>query len=429
MNRPNILYLHSHDTGRFIGPYHSDFVTPALSRLAGDSMLFRQAFAASPTCSPSRAALTTGQYPHRNGMMGLTHRGFSLNEPGHHLAACLATEGYITAQAGVQHEASDPRTLGYQKILTERKPSNGATGTGDAAVEFVQQRHEAPFFLSVGFFETHQLFPPPAEGDGPWEKSIPEGLPDLPEVREDLAGFQRALTVFDQQVGRILEALAESGRLDDTLVICTTDHGAPFPDMKSSLRDDGVGVFMLLRPPGWNRGALEIQGQVSQLDLFPTVVEYTGMKPRHTLDGVSLMPWIVGDRGPEDASHETLHFESSFHSSYEPLRAVRTRGWKYIRRWEPGPPPLPNVPRGKTKEALLKRGYAEQKRPAEELYDLTADPGETRNLAGEGEFSKIRRELEAYLFAWMEASEDPLAGGGVLEPPETAQLREGSDAK
>ena len=117
--QPNILYLHSHDTGRYVQPYGHAVPTPHLQRLAEEGCLFRQAFCAAPTCSPSRAALLTGQCAHSSGMLGLAHRGFALRDGGQHLAQVLRAAGYHTALAGVQHESarSEVRRLGYGHIL------------------------------------------------------------------------------------------------------------------------------------------------------------------------------------------------------------------------------------------------------------------------------------------------------------------------
>src|SRR5665811_1616277 len=117
LKQPNILYLHSHDTGRYIQPYGYGLRSPNLQRLAETGVTFRQAFCAAPTCSPSRASLLTGQSAHSSGMLGLAHRGFRLNDPSQHLAATLRDAGYETVLAGVQHVTSgDPEELGYTRV-------------------------------------------------------------------------------------------------------------------------------------------------------------------------------------------------------------------------------------------------------------------------------------------------------------------------
>ena len=114
---PNIVYIHSHDTGRYIQPYGYDIATPHLQRLAEEGVLFRQAFCANPTCSPSRAALLTGQWAHSCGMGGLVNRGWSVSRPQRLLPQVLAAAGYQTVRAGFQHVVADEADGGYQRIL------------------------------------------------------------------------------------------------------------------------------------------------------------------------------------------------------------------------------------------------------------------------------------------------------------------------
>src|SRR5713226_42254 len=114
-DRPNILYLHSHDTGRYIEPYGYEVPAPNLKKLAESGVMFRHAYNAAPTCSPSRASLLTGHCPHNNGMFGLAHRGFGLNDYKRHILHTLRPAGYYSALFGVQHVARKPETIGYDK--------------------------------------------------------------------------------------------------------------------------------------------------------------------------------------------------------------------------------------------------------------------------------------------------------------------------
>lgn len=161
--RPHILYLHTHDTGRYIQPYGAPVQSPRLQALAEEGVLFRRAHSAAPTCSPSRAALLTGQAPHSAGMMGLAHLGFGLREPRQHIAHTLAAAGYHTAMVGQQHvsEPLDPAALGYAELL----PSTGVRAAEllPGVLDFLARDHDRPFFCSVGLFETHTA----ADGRGP----------------------------------------------------------------------------------------------------------------------------------------------------------------------------------------------------------------------------------------------------------------------
>jgi len=114
---PNILYIHSHDTGRYVQPYGFQVPTPNIQLLADQGVLFRQAFCAAPTCSGSRASLLTGQYCHNNGLLGLAHRGWSLSDYGQHLIHPLREAGYRSTLIGEQHISEDPSVIGYDEVL------------------------------------------------------------------------------------------------------------------------------------------------------------------------------------------------------------------------------------------------------------------------------------------------------------------------
>jgi len=147
MPRPNILYVHSHDSGRYVQPYGHAIPTPNIQHLAEEGVLFRQAFCAGPTCSPSRAALLTGMAPHNAGMIGLAHRGFSLHDYRQHLANVLKDAGYRTALAGVQHVADRPETIGYDEVLTHERPT--VANVAPIAAQWLTQAPSAPMRISV----------------------------------------------------------------------------------------------------------------------------------------------------------------------------------------------------------------------------------------------------------------------------------------
>ena len=146
---PNILYIHSHDTGRYVQPYGFALPTPRLQQLAEDGVLFRQAFNAAPTCSPSRAALLTGQSPHSCGQFGLTNRGFELHDRPKHLAHTWRRAGYHTVLVGVHHIVRDPITCGYGRWI--QAPDRRSATIASEAVEFLSHAPRQPFFLAVGF--------------------------------------------------------------------------------------------------------------------------------------------------------------------------------------------------------------------------------------------------------------------------------------
>ena len=133
MERPNMLYIHSHDTGRYVQPYGHNIPTPNIQRLAEQGILFRQGFCAAPTCSPSRAALLTGQCAHSSGMLGLAHRGFSLDDYNQHIIHTLREAGYQSTLIGVQHVARESEAIGYDRTVTLK--SHYVEHVAPAAVE------------------------------------------------------------------------------------------------------------------------------------------------------------------------------------------------------------------------------------------------------------------------------------------------------
>src|SRR5215213_3371269 len=224
---PNIVYLHSHDTGRYVQPYGHQVPTPNIQRLADQGLLFRQAFSAAPTCSPSRAALLTGRWPHCNGMNGLAHRGFALSDVRQHVVHTLRDAGYWTAMVGEQHVSADAADIGYDVVVDSE--TTRAHDVGPAAAALLRDRPPLPFFLSVGFFETHRDFFEPTSVRDALYSAPPENLPDTPVTRRDMAAFKASARGLDHGVGKVLGALDEADLADDTLVILTTDHGMPFP--------------------------------------------------------------------------------------------------------------------------------------------------------------------------------------------------------
>jgi len=410
--RLNVLYLHSHDTGRYIQPYGHAVATPNLQALAEEGVVFRQCFCAGPTCSPSRAALLTGMYPHSNGMAGLAHRKFRLNDYGQHLVQTLRKAGYLTALSGVQHEAEKAETIGYDRILAPKGKEL------DAALEFLRGRPAEPFFLSVGFGQTHRLFPEEHPLDDPRYCLPPAPLPDTAETREDMARFKASARELDARMGAALDALRQSGMAENTLVVCTTDHGIAFPRMKCTLYDSGIGVMLILRGPnGWSGGKV-VDGMVSHVDFFPTLCELLGLDKPAWLQGVSFAPLV---QGAAEQVRDEVFAEVNYHAQYEPMRCARTKRWKYIVRYEERPgPALANCDDSLSKDVWLSQGWAGRKPPMEELYDLAFDPNEARNLAAEPSALPALAEMRERLRRWMEATDDPLLKGGPAPAPKGA---------
>jgi N-sulfoglucosamine sulfohydrolase len=411
----NILYIHSHDTGRYVQPYGHRISTPSIQRLAEEGVLFRQAYSTAPTCSPSRAGLLTGTAPHSCGQFGLVNRGFVLRDVDRHIARTLAKAGYATILAGVQHVVRDPKTTGYTEVLPGgwRK----ATEVAPAAARLLLSKPQEPFFLDVGFLETHRGFPPAAAEDDPRFILPPAPLPDAPETRADMAAYMASARALDSGIGVVLQALESAGLARRTLVICTTDHGISFPFMKCNLTDHGLGVMLIVRGPGGFEGGRACDAMVSHRDLFPTICEVTGVPKPSWLQGMSLVPLVRGNEGELGEINEEVFGEVTYHCTYEPQRAVRTKRWKYIRRYLEGHGPhRANCDSGPSKDLMLRLGWAERIAPREQLFDLAFDSNESCDLAGDPAMVGTLETMRAKLDGWMKATDDPLLRGDIPAP-------------
>ena len=409
--RPNIVYIHSHDSGRYFQPYGQSAPTPNIARLAQQGTLFRKAFSAAPTCSPSRAALLTGICPHENGMLGLAHRGFRLNDYQQVIVHTLKAAGYTSVLAGLQHIAKDPGTIGYDKILPHKDTS--ALHVAPAAVEFLNSRPASPFFLDVGFFETHREYPEPTAEDKADYCPLPRPIPDTAATRRDFACFRASARIMDEGVGKVLQAIEQNGYRENTLIVSTTDHGIAFPRMKCNLTDDGWGVSLILRGP-WISQAAVCDALISQLDLFPTICDYIDIARPAWLQGKSFLPVLAG-RVPE--INEEVFAEVNYHASYEPKRAVRTSRWKYIRHFgDRRTPVLPNCDDSPSKKLWLQAGWGSQILDQESLYDLLFDPTEHENLVNNPAHGAVAQDMRNRLHSWMVSTNDPLLRGPVAAP-------------
>ena len=411
--KPNILYIHTHDIGRYVQPHGYAMPTPNIQQLAEEGVLFRQTYCANPTCSASRASLLTGMYPHNNGMTGLAHRGWGLNDYSQHIVHTLRAAGYTTALSGVQHVAShqqgEPwKVIGYDRYLGHAREAE------TRAVEYLESGPEEPFFLSVGFGDTHREYEPLNGIDDPRYTRPPDPLPDTPETREDMARLKASARTLDAKMGQVFDALERTGLAKNTLVICTTDHGIAFPRMKCNLTEDGIGVMMIMRGPGGFEGGKVLDSLVSHVDVFPTLCELLDIEPPAWLQGVSLMPLI---RGETEEVRDEIYAEVNYHAAYEPQRCIRTKRWSYIRRFDGRTSPvLPNCDDGYSKSLWMDYGWRTMPPDEEMLFDLIFDPHESHNLADDPRAAEVLAEMRTRLGAWMEETADPLLVGPVPAP-------------
>lgn len=407
----SILYLHCHDMGRYIGPMGYGIDTPNLMRLARRGTLMRNMHCAAPSCSPSRAAMLTGMYPHSAGMLGLVNRGFELKKNENHIARWLSSHGYHTILAGNQHVIRNRDQAGYDCILPDAGLSSmEVSRNGIKALDGVGDK---PFFLDIGLHDTHRPFEEEALTCDPAYIMPPTPLPDSPETRRDMAGYITEAKRFDEAVGYILDRLEERGLLEDTFILCTTDHGIAFPSMKCNLTHHGTGVFCIFSWPGRVPAGAACDALTSQVDFFPTLCDATGVPAPPWLQGVSLMPLL---RGEVDAAREELFTEVTFHCNYEPQRAVRTARYTYIRRYvDMDITYCANSDEGESKELWLANGWQNRHVDAEQLYDTMFDPTEAVNRLKDPAYAEVLADMRQRLDRWQQETDDPILQGRVTK--------------
>jgi arylsulfatase A-like enzyme len=355
--------------------------------------------------------------------------GFTLDDYSKHLANYLRQHGYTTAVAGTNHVARKPwhdireeydRALNLDEIGRPRHEA-----TVERVKEYLDEPRTKPFFLAVGIEEPHRNNPHPAVYTSEWTEE-PEDIdprycqpfPHLPNndtTRREMANYKQGVEIMDRKMGEVLNALEEAGLADNTLVICTTDHGPGMTEMKCTLTDRGTGVMLILRGPKDMpelRGGRVTDELVSQLDLYPTVCDLLEIPKPDWLQGVSLAPML---RGGASNVREEVFTEQNWHANYRPLRAIRTRRHKYIRRFNPDE--VRGVDEGPAERMLNEYGYRERPHPKEELYDLIFDPNEANNLVESAEHQDVLSNLRARLMQWMAETGDALLQDGIPEPP------------
>jgi arylsulfatase A-like enzyme len=437
-DRPNVLMVHCHDLGQYLHCYGVKTVqTPNLDTFATQGVRFSRSFCTAPGCSPSRASIFTGRYPHNNGVMGLCHGffGWDLNPEEQHLAQILKGAGFATVAVGVVHETSSgTKRCGYDQNF----PVAMAEKATDKAIEWMRNPKRPanqPFFMSLGFIEPHRLsYKEPPEGftglqpgdntfpgvhlkpDSALGVEIPGYLKDTAGTRLELAGLQGAVKHVDTQFGRLMAVVEELGLKNNTLVIFTTDHGVAMPRAKCSLYEPGVQVAFLLRfpgRPGWH-GGVQQAALVSNIDYVPTILDFLKLPIHDKVQGKSLAPLLDGQAY---TPRREVFTELTYHNYYDPRRAIRTETHKLIVNFSTAPAFMDpsqcwRPPSETTVPATISTAY----HPYVELYDLTQDPWEQKDLAKDPKLTPVREDLLRRLHQHLVDTSDPILSGAITSP-------------
>jgi arylsulfatase A-like enzyme len=344
-------------------------------------------------------------------VLGLAHPpfGWRLDRRERHVAQLLGGAGYRTVLVGMQHlvEHGSERELGYEQVF----PVAPACVEADRAVSLLGElaAQDRPFYLEVGFEEPHRPYDfGNARPDDSRGLAVPPFLPDMPESRLDFAAFQGAIRQMDAAVGVILAGVDELGLTSSLCVVFATDHGMAMPRAKCTLYDPGIEVALLWRWPagGVERGRV-ISDLVSNVDVAPTLLEGLGLSldlGSPGFDGQSLWPLlsVTGRYSSSYVPRSEVFVEKTFHTYYEPMRAIRTAHHKLIVNFEISTTvDVPTDIRASPIYPLLLPELDTVRAPVE-LYDLDIDPWEQRNQADHPNYTAIRAELSHRLLRWMQ---------------------------
>ena len=438
--RPSLLLITADDMGRdAVGAFGCPVpgTTPALDRLAAEGIRFERAHVTIAICQPSRSALMTGRYPHRSGGEGFFH----LRLPGvPTLPDLLRKGGY---RVGILGKVGHSTPYGdFAWDMAHDQPELGA-GRNPAlyaryAKGFVEaaRKEGRPFFLMANSHDPHRPFfgndtaawyqpgrnpvaARPSRVFSPGEVVVPGFLPDLPDVRQEIAEYYASVRRCDDTVGAILQALREAGADGDTLVTFLSDNGMSFPFAKTNCYLHSTRTPWVVRWPGRVApGAVDRDHFVSGIDWMPTALEAAGLPLPEGMDGASFLPLLRGEPQPgRDRVYTQLHQTSA--RVHYPMRCVQTRRFGYIySAWADGRTVFKNESQaGRTMKAMEAAAGSDAavaarvelflKRVPEELYDLEKDPDALKNLAGDPAHRETLEAMRRDLEAWMERTGDP----------------------
>jgi len=424
--RRNVLLLIADDLGLFIPSYGDpNAVMPNIEAAARQGVRFSNAFCTTASCSASRSVVLSGLYNHANGQYGHAHaeHHFAYLPEVKPLPSLLKGAGYATGYIAKLHVAPEER-FGWG--LADPMGSRDVFRMAEVARKFIHEAGAQPWYLHCGFHDPHRAGTGFANRDWPRVKrlrldpatiKVPSYLPDNPEARADLVEYYEACNRFDQGIGFMMDVLREAGQIDNTMVLIMSDHGAPFPNAKTTAYDAGLRVPLIVHCPE-ARGVVN-EAMTNWADITPSILEWTGVEgPEYPLHGRSWLP-ILGQRNP--SGWDRVYISHTFHEviDYYPVRGVRTREYKYLHNLVPGAiyPHATDLWASPTWQSVRKQGNAGKigkrpvdrylHRPAEELYDIQHDPDEIVNLAGSPAHQPLLKQFRADTEQFRKNTEDP----------------------
>ncbi|MBO9153475.1 sulfatase [Chitinophaga sp. GCM10012297] len=455
--RPNLLFVITDDQSF---PYASAYGTPGVrtpvfDAIAASGVLFNNAFAAAPQCSPSRAAILTGRNIWQLEEAG-THSSYFPNKfPV--FTTLLRNAGYATGYTGKAWGPGNWEDAGWKENPVgpaynkqTLKPPYKAISNIDYSTNFQtfyqQKQADQPFFFWVGAHEPHRPYANDSGGDS-GGVYVPGFLPDHPVVQNDIRDYMVEIAWFDAQLGKILDFLRERGELENTLIVLTSDNGMPFPSAKATLMEYGAHVPLAISWKGVIGGGRKENRPVGLIDLASTFLEAAGLAAIPHTPGKSLLPLLKGKTDPSRNAYVLTGMERHSASRPDnvgyPARAIRTADYLFVLNFKPGrwpagdPPPVSEPPSPSPDIKPIGPGYSDvddpspskmflishrdewpllfrqgfEKRPAEQLFDIRTDPGCTKDLSTNPAFDSVRNVLRGQLKDMLTQQGDPRMHG------------------
>jgi N-sulfoglucosamine sulfohydrolase len=433
---PNILLITSEDHSPDIGCYGDKTVpTPHLDALAEQGVLFERAYVPLSVCSPSRACMFTGLYPHQNGQLGLATHGYHTYQGIPNLYQIMKAGGYRTGMIGKLHVLPEQAfPIDFWPIKGSNFGKKDVAGYADYAAKFFAAGEE-PFFLMVNYPDAHTPFQSkpvdglPTHWVTPDQMKVPSYVGvDTPRLRQSIANYYNCLSRLDACMGMMMEALEKSGKCENTLVVWLSDHGSQISRGKVTCYENGLRVPMIVDWPGVDVPHRE-QRFVSTLDILPTILAATGLElPRKgaiELPGRDLRPLLANKTTDNWRTHVFAEYWpcSRNWQVFHLQQSVRDERFKLIANLHPGPNQvLAGYYQGKHPREVpiaeelaqappeVRAGYDTWlAAPPHELYDLENDPYEWTNLAEDPRYAPRLASLKAALEAWREETRDPMS--------------------
>lgn len=411
--KPNLMFIIADDcTFRDIGCYGGQAHTPNIDALATEGMRFTQCFQSAPMCSPTRHNIYTGLYPVKSG--AYPNHTFA-KEGTKSVVHYLKPLGYRIGLSGKKH-------IGPREVFPFENIGRGNNPDFATIDPFIKEckDNKTPFCLFLCSNEPHS---PWNKGDpsryDPSKLRLPPNFVDTPETRQNLTHYLAEITYYDGQVGEALSLLKKHDLADNTLVVVVSEQGSGFAFAKWTCYDSGLQSAFIARWPGKIKAGSVSDALIEYCDVLPTFVEAGGGTPDPVLDGRSLLPVLFG----KTKDHKKYVFGEMTTrgiingSTHFGIRSVRSSQFKYIWNFTPEVPFKNACVQSQTFrswQAKAKNGDADaaekvrryQHRPGEELYDVSADPYEWKNLSKSPEHAAVKAELRAELLRWMKDTGD-----------------------